>query len=198
MALTDPASKVIFLDDYFDTSLLHNDHGIIYNGPLVSLSPIKDSGTLYLISLVLSLTDNIVVDVDKILSKLEKAATTQGHFKVWKHDSIPRKYHYFSARVGDIILLADLNWMFVTSSKNYNSSSPPFPKGVHGWDIHSPDMFAIFVGHGPYFNASSKEEMVPDDGIHTVSNIEVYPLLANILNIIPAPHNGTGILIPHK
>ena len=127
------------------------------------------------------------------MDQLKNAATINDHFKVWKHDEIPKKYHYNNPRVGKILLLADPHYMFEITKSGYDPSAPHFPKGVHGYDIHTPDMHAILIGHGPYFSKDALKVEITE--AKEVSNIEVYPLLASILNIKPLSHNGTDILI---
>lgn len=135
--------------------------------------------------------------MDTIVAQLNEAANTHGHFQVWKHDNIPKKFHYNNPRVGRILLLADLYWMFEITRVEYDPTAAHFPKGVHGYDVNSPDMHAIFIAQGPYFSINEKYD---DSSLYTkdaeISNVEVYPLLASILKIQPLGHNGTGVLIP--
>lgn len=157
--------RVVFLDAYVDQDLFK----VVINGPLWSIYPHTDG------------------DVQKIYSLLATASTSS-HFKVWLHDEIPTNFHYKSHRVGPILLLADPGYNFAFR-KSFDPAKPPFPKGVHGWNITNTDMQAILIGAGPYFTDYSKNLS------GSIKNVEVYGMLADILQIKPRPNNGTGFLI---
>ena len=112
--------------------------------------------------------------VDSAYRALRKAP----HLKVWKPSEVPAYLSYGkNPRVGNIIVVADSAWA-VTVQKPRKVSSG----GTHGYDIHNTDMHAIFYAAGPAF----KENYVHP----SFQNIHIYPLLAYLLGIKPAPSDG--------
>jgi Type I phosphodiesterase / nucleotide pyrophosphatase len=156
--------KVVFLDDFLSSDL----YTFIDNGPLWHVFPNSDISKVY--------------EPLSIASKLPNS-----HFQVWLHKDIPTNLHYNSHRVGPILILTDFGYNFAFRN-TFDKSNPPFPKGIHGWNITQPDMSAILIGSGPYFEDYPKRRGV-------IKNVEVYGMLAEILGIKPNPNNGTGVLI---
>ncbi len=73
----------------------------------------------------------------------------------------------------------DINW-----SIGWRKRELPldFIGGTHGYDPHYKDMHAIFYAAGPAFKIGY---------VHpTVENVNIYPLIAKILNLIPAETDG--------
>jgi len=57
-----------------------------------------------------------------------------------------------------------------------------YSKGTHGFDISNKNMNAIFYAYGPAFKKSYSQPMF--------KNTDVYPLMCQILGLIPAPNDG--------
>ena len=104
---------------------------------------------------------------DSVINALEKIE----HIQFWKRKNIPKHLHYgTNKRIGDISIVADSSWSIVlnkTDSINY--------KGAHGYDNENLDMHAIFYASGPAFKNDFIAPML--------LNIDIYPLIANILNL---------------
>ena len=102
------------------------------------------------------------------------------HLNVWKKDSIPDTLHYGkNSRVMDIVATPDLHWSIGWGDKKY-----PYDMigGAHGYDPRLKDMHAIFYASGPAFKHGY---------VHpTVENVNIYPLIAKILNLKPARTDG--------
>jgi len=112
--------------------------------------------------------------IDSVYLSLRKAA----HLKVWKPSEVPAYLNYgANPRVGNIIVVADSAWA-VTIQKPKTG----YTGGTHGYDINDTDMHAIFYASGPAF----KENFVHP----SFQNIHIYPLLAYLLGINPAPTDG--------
>jgi alkaline phosphatase D len=98
--------------------------------------------------------------------------------KVWKPGEVPAYLNYgTNPREGDIIVVADSAW-----AVSLNRPKKEFKGGTHGYDIHNTDIHAIFYATGPSFK---KNYIQP-----SFQNIHIYPLLAYILEIIPAKSDG--------
>ncbi|XP_076742547.1 ectonucleotide pyrophosphatase/phosphodiesterase family member 7-like isoform X1 [Maylandia zebra] len=97
---------------------------------------------------------------------------------VYKKNEIPESFHLAkSERLPPIVIIADLGF-------NLNSRFIVYVnKGDHGFHNTEMDMKTIFRAFGPSFKRSYLSE--PFDSIH------IYPLMCKLLQIQPAPHNGS-------
>lgn len=124
---------------------------------------------------------------DIIVSKLQNVA----HLEVYKKSDIPQEYHYSkNRRILDILIVADLGYTIVESYHQKYTG-----KGDHGYNNSLPDMHPFFMAMGPAFRVNHTVE--------TFNNVDVYPLICQILGIEPAPNNGSmdivqGLLKPKK
>jgi len=99
------------------------------------------------------------------------------HLQVWKHDSLPSRLHYgHNVRTHDITLVADPGWSIYWSWKIGHG------KGTHGYDNDWRAMHAIFYAAGPTFKQDYKQPVF--------ENVDLYSLIAHILNLKPAPTDG--------
>ncbi len=113
---------------------------------------------------------------DSVYLNLKKAQ----HLQVWKKDSIPANLHYGNnSRVMDVVATPDINWSIGWRA---NELPADFLGGTHGYDPHYKDMHAIFYASGPAFKIGY---------VHpTVENVNIYPLIAKILDLKPAETDG--------
>ncbi len=110
---------------------------------------------------------------DEVYNKLKSTP----HLKVWKRAELPAKYHYGShPRIGEIVVEADSSYGLEIRRKN--SYNP----GTHGYDPDNRDMHGIFYAMGPSFK---KGYVQP-----TFENVNIYELLAHLLDIRPAKTDG--------
>jgi len=102
------------------------------------------------------------------------------HLQVWKRDSIPDTLHYGkNARVMDLVVVPDLHWSAAWGADHHR---PDYVGGTHGYDPRFKDMHGIFFASGPAFKHGY---------VHpTVENVNIYPLLAKILDLKAAPTDG--------
>lgn len=101
------------------------------------------------------------------------------HLKVWERNDIPARYIYGkNTRVNDILLEANLGW-----SVAWSDDKERYSGGTHGYDNLLPEMQGIFFAKGPAFkNGYVHESFV---------NINVYPIIAEILGLKPAKVDGS-------
>lgn len=109
------------------------------------------------------------------------------NFTVYQKDGpnfIPARYHYKdNIRITPIIVDSELGFQ-ITTRPSFEANPAYYDGGTHGYDNAEKDMAAIFLARGPKF----KRETVID----TFPNIEVYNLMARVLNLKPAANNGTA------
>lgn len=111
--------------------------------------------------------------VDSIMTVLSGVE----HIQAWRHGEVPDELNYgTSDRCGDVIVAPDLGWQF--------ANKPRGLAGAHGYSPEEPDMQSIFIAAGPYFDEhiSSRPSML--------RNIDIYSLLADILDIKPVKTDG--------
>ncbi|XP_053137235.1 ectonucleotide pyrophosphatase/phosphodiesterase family member 3 [Hemicordylus capensis] len=107
------------------------------------------------------------------------------HFKAYLTPNLPKRLHYVNnIRIDRVHLMVDRQWLAVRF-KSYSFCGG----GNHGYDNEFKSMEAIFVAHGPGFK--EKTEVKPFE------NIEVYNLMCDLLQIQPAPNNGTHGSLNH-
>jgi predicted AlkP superfamily pyrophosphatase or phosphodiesterase len=112
--------------------------------------------------------------------KLEKVYTilkNTPHLYAWKHDSLPERLHYgHNIRTQDITIVAYPGWAIGSTDR------PHVGGGAHGYDNDFKDMHAIFYAAGPAFK---KDFIQP-----TFENVNIYSLVAKVLNLVPAKTDG--------
>ena len=104
------------------------------------------------------------------------------HMTCWNKAHMPARLHYgANPRVPPLLCLAADGWTIGTHETLARSDHERH-RGEHGYDNDDPNMRALFVAHGPAFRHGM---VVPE-----FDNVDVYPLLAHILGIKPAPSDG--------
>ncbi len=113
------------------------------------------------------------------------------HAKAYLAAELPERWHLSGcSRVTPIMVIADDEW--TVTSREYLATHSKLDLGNHGFDNESKDMRAIFLAEGPAFYHSTMKPF---------SNVNVYSLLAELLNIVPAKTDGSldvfkRVLIP--
>ena len=100
---------------------------------------------------------------------------------------LPERFRYSSnARSGDVVVVMEEGW---TLRRSYDLRRIVRPRwGAHGWDPALPSMRGVFVIMGPGLRAGTT--------IDDVRNVDIYPLMTELLGLTPAAGiDGTpGIL----
>lgn len=108
------------------------------------------------------------------------------HMTCWKRSDIPARLHYgTNPRVPAIWCDAEVGWLVITRAIAAAYGNRPI-YGDHGYDPSDPKMAALFVAVGPDFREGVT---VPD-----FPNVDVYPMLAQLLHIAPLPNDGDDSL----
>lgn len=128
---------------------------------------------------------------DSIYSELKGAQMRGVHFMVYRREELPLEYHYqFNGRIAPIVLIAKKGYIIDFRGGNW------VPRGAHGYDPSIPEMQALLIATGPQFrDAKHSAGRRINRAVKGVSNLDVYPLMMNLLNIPPAPNNGTMNLV---
>ncbi|XP_071765047.2 venom phosphodiesterase CdcPDE [Centroberyx gerrardi] len=106
--------------------------------------------------------------------------TPDQKIKPYLKANLPKRLHFAnSRRIEDVNVLVTPKWLF----ESYPGSLTFCSGGAHGYDNDVESMHAMFVSYGPKF--LYKTEIEP------FSNIELYNLMCDVLEISPAENNGT-------
>lgn len=104
------------------------------------------------------------------------------HAECWRRDRLPERFHYGShRRIARWLCQAEEGWL-LASRTIISSMGGKAYLGSHGFDPALPSMSALFIARGPAF----RQGLVVDE----LDNVDVYPLLARLLNITPEPNDG--------
>lgn len=104
------------------------------------------------------------------------------HMECGRKADLPARFHYgTNARIPPILCLADLGWRVVADAA---ARAKATSLGEHGYDNALPDMAALFIANGPAFRAGTT--------LPGFDNVDVYPLLARLIGVAPAPNDGNA------
>ncbi|HSD62818.1 MAG TPA: ectonucleotide pyrophosphatase/phosphodiesterase [Ignavibacteriaceae bacterium] len=113
---------------------------------------------------------------NEIYSRLKEK---ENHYKVYKREEIPEYFHFSdNPLISRILIIADEGWS-LESNKSIEGMKKYSAKGDHGYDNFLMDMNGIFYAFGPAFKNNYR--------VGTLDNIDIYPLLCKIFNIMPNP-----------
>ncbi len=130
--------------------------------------------------------EDAVLGVDIPTTVAGQAAETKllqphDHLTCWKKANVPARFHYgANPRVPDVICAAQPGWLIETREGAARHHAPV--RGEHGYDNQDPLMGALFIANGPAFRQGLVIKPFP--------NVDVYPLMANILDLTPQPNDG--------
>jgi len=111
---------------------------------------------------------------EKVLNHLTQQAD---HFRVYQRNQVPGFYHFsHHPFISRLILVADPGWSLVDNTTLRKLEKYGFG-GNHGYDNNHLDMHGIFYAMGPAFKQGYRTG--------TLWNIDIYPLICKILNIVP-------------
>lgn len=104
----------------------------------------------------------------------------QDHYRCWRRAELPAVWHYGRhPRVAPIVCQSEVGWRVQTRA---NERWPQPVRGEHGYAPEDPTMRAVFAARGPSF----RNGMV----LPAFDNVDVYPLLARLLDVKPAANDG--------
>jgi predicted AlkP superfamily pyrophosphatase or phosphodiesterase len=155
-----------------------SDHGMSQLSPdrVVYLDDVVDTTSIQITSLSpdLSITPRDG-DAPALLARIRRLP----HVSAWLRADVPERLHYNEGRrITPVVAVADDGWTIST-----HGSTHAMLGGAHGYDNASSSMHALFIAHGPAFRQGVTMQEFP--------NVDVYDLLANILQLRPAPNDGS-------
>lgn len=114
---------------------------------------------------------------------------THPRYDCWRKAEVPARWHYGQhARVPPIVCQMHEGWDALPRARAQRRPADA-TRGSHGYDPALPSMRALFVARGPAFR---RGVVLP-----AFDNVDVYPLLAQLIGITAAPHDGDATtLVP--
>uniref|UniRef100_A0ABI7XIE5 SMB domain-containing protein n=1 Tax=Felis catus TaxID=9685 RepID=A0ABI7XIE5_FELCA len=108
------------------------------------------------------------------------------HFKPYLKHFLPKRLHFAkNDRIEPLTFYLDPQWQLALNP----AESKHCGIGFHGSDNIFSNMQALFIGYGPGFKHSIE--------VDSFESIEVYNLMCDLLNLSPAPNNGTHGSLNH-
>ncbi len=160
-----------------------SDHGMaaVPEGNQILIDKLIDLEHVHIVSMGVLAGFNLK---PKYADDVRKALLQEhSHMRCWEKGHFPARFHYgHNPRTPDISCLADVHWSISDSVWLAKRTNPP-ARGQHGYDVASPLMRALFIAHGPAFRHG-----VVIDGF---PNVDVYALLAQLLDIPALPGDGS-------
>ncbi|CAD5116277.1 DgyrCDS5184 [Dimorphilus gyrociliatus] len=124
-----------------------------------------------------------VSTVDEIVKSLSKVQ----NMKVYRKQDIPEHFHYRNnIRVRSIVLVADVGWNIVKTKEEKQKWKR---RGSHGYNNSIKIMHPFFVARGPIFKKNYTAS--------SFENVDIYPLICEIVDAKPYPNNGSLSRISH-
>ncbi len=119
-------------------------------------------------------------DEGKTSEIYEALKANEEHYSVYLREELPERFYFTNHyRIPEIIMIADVGYT-ITSRPFYEDRG--IMRGNHGYDNQAPEMHTFFAAKGPDFK---QNEIVP-----AFESIHIYELMANLLNLDPAPNDG--------
>jgi predicted AlkP superfamily pyrophosphatase or phosphodiesterase len=106
------------------------------------------------------------------------------HLQVYRREETPTALRFRThPRITPIVAIADDGWSIVTVGARTRAAAVRGVRGgAHGYDPQLPSMAALFIAAGP--------GIVRGRTVPAFQNIHVYPLMAELLRLRPAPTDG--------
>jgi len=122
-------------------------------------------------------------DVDRVIHALDGV---HPHLRAYRRGALPARYRFEgNPRITPVVAVADEGWTLATRAELARRRPPNVVTGgAHGYDPAAASMGAVFVAAGPGVSAGGR--MIPAFG-----NVHVYPFVAALLGLRPAPNDGS-------
>lgn len=112
--------------------------------------------------------------LDTIYDRLKR---TEIHYRVYRRHEVPEYFHFSkNLLISPIVVIAETGWILTGSERREDFLKRAYG-GKHGYDNNEMDMHGIFLASGPAFKKAYSTG--------TLWNVDIYPLLCKIFNIIP-------------
>lgn len=141
--------------------------------------------------------DAMYNDIKTKLAEVPKELSR--NYALYKVEDLPnewafggkQKKHKYNYRLAPIWIIPEVGYLLVTRETFEENGHQYKSAGTHGYNNTHLLMRAIFLGQGPYFQEKLKGN---NKKILPFSNLNVYNMICEGLNLSPGPNNGAPIL----
>ena len=117
---------------------------------------------------------------DEIYDDL-KSAEADHPFAVYRREDVPPRLRYSdNERIPEILIIAEPPYTLTTRSFYAQRG---ITAGTHGYDPKYPEMHGVFLAHGPDLPVGRTTD--------TLELVDIYALMAHLLGVEPAEHEGS-------
>ncbi len=170
--------------------IIVSDHGMAQTSPekVIFIEDFIDPEDVHIIETTPALMINPKAGkAEEVYSELQDAHPA---LRVYRRGAYPEDWHWEGhRRIPQMVAMADEGWSIVESRGAYKLGITRLSPGVHGYDRQHLSMHALFIADGPAF--VNRKQVAPFENIH------VYPLVAHILSLAPAPVDGSLEAVAH-
>lgn len=157
-----------------------SDHGMTSTSParVVYLEDVLDPAAVHIVNVspVLMVRPRTGSD-----SSVVAALRRLPHVTAWLKRDIPERLHFNEGRrITPVVALAEDGWVIQIRRAGARQVQP----GAHGYDNANRSMRTLFLAHGPAFKPGAR--------LGAFENVDVYPLIARLLGLTPAPNDGNA------
>lgn len=127
-----------------------------------------------------------------IYRALKEASDENEHFKIYKKEEYPERWHYKkNLRTPPLLIMAEKGYALDDLQEDIDSFLTPnnitvnddSEFGVHGYDNQMDEMHGIFMARGPKIKVSHK--------VKPFNTVDLYNLFCKILDLPLIPNNGS-------
>lgn len=161
--------------------LVVSDHGMVEldEDKVIFLDDIIDTRDVEMITWTPVAT--MIPDDGKADEIYEALKENEENYSVYRREDIPERFRYReNSRVAEIVVVADKPYSLTS---HYFFANQGLMSGGHGFDPEYPSMHGIFLAHGPDFPGGHQTE--------TLKLVDIYSLMAHLLALDPAEHDGS-------
>ncbi|XP_067667348.1 glycerophosphocholine cholinephosphodiesterase ENPP6-like [Haliotis asinina] len=179
------------LDDTVDV-MIFSDHGMTTVSPsqVVNVSDVIPMSSVDVILNGYGSHVYIWPKQDRVQEVYNALKDYSPHMTAYLKDDIPNRWHFqHHRRIPPILLAAEMPWYIDTPNFGYYAYDTGPMLGEHGFDPAEANMSGIFTAFGPSFIPGMKSERL--------SNVNLYQIMCEILDIKPRSHNGTWSHVSH-
>ena len=163
-----------------------SDHGMAETTPerVIMIDDFVDLNDTEVIdkSPVLAIAPKSGPPTEEWIERSVAALSRSPHLEAYRKEDLPKRLdHGHNPRVAPVLAIADEGWRFAVRSQE--ARRPQIgTAGQHGYDPSVDSMGALLIFAGPRIRTTS---------LGPINNVDIYSLVCELLEITPAPNDGS-------
>jgi len=167
--------------------LIVSDHGMtaLDDEKVIRLDHIINENDVFVVEW--SPIASLIPDAGKADAVYQALKAAEENYTVYRKDELPERLRYNdNERIPEILVVADPPYSI---ANQYILDTIGINSGGHGYDPEFEDMHGFFAAFGPGFQQGLRSE--------TLKIVDLYALMAHLLEVDPAAHDGDLSRIDH-